>query len=197
MKRIIFPIAVLILFISCNKNENSGIDFKQEMRKFIIGISEYGKINNPDFLIIPQNGIELVTGNGEEDGLVDTVYLSAINGNGQEDLFYGYDHDDQATSTNDNSYLRTFLDKSKNAGNTILVTDYCSIPFKMDNSYNQNNSAGYVSFAADHRELNNVPNYPKPIYGENNKLITTLSEVKNFLYLINPENYKAIVFAPY
>jgi len=191
MKKIIFSLAVLILFISCNKDVTSGTDFKQEMRDFVIEISEYSKINHPDFFIIPQNGIELVTSNGEEDGLLNTAYLSAIDGNGQEDLFYGYDNDDQATSTNDNSYLRTILDKSKNAENTILVTDYCSTSFKIDDSYNQNNAAGYISFAANHRELNNIPDYPTPIQGENSELITTLSEVKNFLYLINPENYNS------
>jgi len=189
MKKIIFLLIILILFIPCCKDENSDIDFKQEMRDFVIGISEYSKINNPDFFIIPQNGIELVTSNGEEDGSLHTAYLSAIDGNGQEDLFYGYDNDDQATPTDDNTYLKTFLDKSKNTGNIILVTDYCSTPAKMDNSYNQNNAAGYVSFAANHRELNNIPNYPSSIYGVNNGVITTLSEVKNFLYLINPENY--------
>ncbi|MDQ1296161.1 MAG: hypothetical protein QG611_139, partial [Bacteroidota bacterium] len=118
-----------------------------------------------------------------------TEYLTAIDGNGQEDLFFGYDNDDQATSVSDNSYLKIFLDISKNAGKTILVTDYCSSPSKMASSYNQNNAAGYISFAASQRELNNIPDYPVPIYGENNGVITTLSEVKNFLYLINPENY--------
>ena len=169
--------------------EPDDIDYRQEMRDFVIGISEYAKIFNSNFFIIPQNGIELVTSNGEENGPPHTAYLNAIDGNGQEDLFYGYVNDDQVTPTNDNSYLRTFLDKSKNAGNTILVTDYCSTPTNMDASYNQNNAANYVSFAADHRELNNIPNYPNSIYLENNTIVDSLTDVKNFLYLINPENY--------
>jgi len=191
MKKMFFLLATVIFFMSCNNDEEdiSDIDFKQEMRDFVIGISEYSRSNNPDFFIIPQNGIELVTTNGEEDGSLHTGYLSAIDGNGQEDLFYGYDIDDQATPTDENNYLKTFLDRSKNAGNTILVTDYCSTPSKMDNSYSQNNASGYVSFAATQRELNNIPDYPGPIYGENNGLISSLSEVKNFLYLINSENY--------
>ena len=177
---------------SCSEDESTkpdNIDYKQEMRDFVIGISEYAKSINPNFFIIPQNGIELVISNGEEDGTLNTSYLNAIDGNGQEDLFYGYVNDDQATPTNENSYLRTFLDKSKSAGNIILITDYCSTSAKMDASYNQNNAANYVSFAANHRELNNIPNYPNPIYLENNTIVDAMANVKNFLYLINPENY--------
>ncbi len=189
MKKISLPLIVFIFFISCSKNDYPDLDFKEEMRNFVIGISAYARINKPDFIIIPQNGIELVTRNGEDDNSIHTEYLSAIDGNGQEDLFYGYDKDDKATYANDRTYLRVFLDKSKDEGKVILVTDYCSTHSYMDNSYYQNNAAGYISFAANERELNNIPDYPGLIYGENNNTVTGLSEIKNFLYLINSENY--------
>lgn len=178
---------------SCSKDEDedddSGMNYKQEMRDFVIGISEYAKNSNSDFVIIPQNGIEIVTDDGEKDGTPNAAYLNAIDGHGQEDLFYGYDDDDQLTPSEDNTYLRDYLDISKNAGNTILVTDYCSTLSKMEDSYSKNNTAHYVSFAANQRELNNIPTYPNPIYSENDDVIGSLSEAKNFLYLINPENF--------
>ena len=189
MKKIILPLTALIFFNSCSKDDYPDLDFKQEMRDLVIGISEYARINKPDFIIIPQNGIELVTRNGEGDDSLNTAYLSAIDGNGQEDLFYGYDKDDKATYANDRSYLMKFLDKSRNAGKIILVTDYCSTHSNVDNSYSQNNAAGYISFAANHRELDNIPDYPDPIYDANNSTITSLSQVRNFLYLINPQNF--------
>lgn len=64
------------------------------MRNLVIHLSEYAKSSHSGFLIIPQNGIELITGNGEENGVLQTSYLNAIDGNGQEDLFYGYDQND-------------------------------------------------------------------------------------------------------
>ncbi|MCD4732322.1 MAG: endo alpha-1,4 polygalactosaminidase [Bacteroidales bacterium] len=195
MKNIFLVTVGLMLVVSCNRDDDNispnEITYKQEMREFVIGISQYSKSINSNFLIIPQNGIELVTNNGEDDGNPQVAYLNAIDGNGQEDLFFGYDNDDQATPSNENSYLKIFLDISKDAGKQILVTDYCSTHSKMDNSYIQNNGKAYVSFAADHRELDNIPGYPSPIYGENNDNINSLSEIKNFLYLINPENYTA------
>jgi cysteinyl-tRNA synthetase len=61
-------VLVFVIFSSCDKDDNpeDGIDYKQEMRDFVIGISQYSKSLNQDFIVIPQNGIELVTDNGEE-----------------------------------------------------------------------------------------------------------------------------------
>jgi len=172
---------------SGNNGNESGRNYKQDMRDYVMGISQAAKAINPNFAIIPQNGIELITSNGEDDGSPDTAYLNAIDGNGQEDLFYGYDNDDQATNAEDTAYLRTLLNISKNAGNTILVTDYTSTTSKIADSYSKNAAAGYVSFAATHRSLDNIPaGTPRNVNANN---ITSLTQAKNFLYLINPQDY--------
>lgn len=193
MKFKTFILATLIFsFSSCSKDDNNldnETEFKQKMREFVIGISQYSKAIKPNFLIVPQNGIELVSSNGQISGQPHTDYLKAIDANGQEDLFYGYDNDDQATSSIDNNYLRELLNISKNAGKTILVTDYCSTQSKMTNSYLENFNAGYISFSANQRELTNIPAFPNSIYQENNVVVNNLSQVKNFLYLINPTNF--------
>ena len=189
----IFVFILLLNILSCDRQEDivppPDNDFRQAMREFVIGISAYAKAIRPDFPIIPQNGIELVSTNGEETGPPHTAYLDAIDGNGQEDLFYGYSKDDKATPKADNEYLISFLDISRMAGKTILVTDYCSTHSKMDDSYSRNAAKAYVSFAADRRELNDIPDYPQSIHSENNDVITSLSQVKNFLYLINPDQF--------
>lgn len=188
-------VALFALFLtSCSDNEDTGDDntsygrnFKQDMRDYVIGISRAGKAANANFFIIPQNGIELVTANGEDDGSPNAAYLAAIDGNGQEDLFYGYDNDDQATGADDTAYLRTLLDISKNEGKTILVTDYCSTASKITQSYQKNSAAGYVSYAAMHRDLDVIPtSTPNNVNSAN---VTSLNQVKNFLYLINPEGF--------
>jgi cysteinyl-tRNA synthetase len=189
----LFLFTGVLLFASCSDDAQESADgdteFKQKMRDFVIGISQYAKAIDPAFAIIPQNGVELVSSNADGSGQPHTAYLNAIDGNGQEDLLYGYDNDDQATSTEVRAYLKDFLDISKNAGNTILVTDYCSTISKMEDSYLENNNAGYVSFAASHRELNIIPGFPDPIHQENSTVVTALAQVKNFLYLINPDGF--------
>lgn len=162
---------------------------RQDMRDFVIGISAYSKNIDPNFIIIPQNGHELLIENGEEAGPPALTYINAIDGVGREDLFYGYDNDDVATLPSERDYMISFMDIAKANGVKVLVTDYCSTHSKMDDSYVQNFSKGYISFSADERELNNVPSYPAAPYNVNSSTITSLAQAKNFLYIINTESY--------
>ncbi|MGE0088254.1 MAG: endo alpha-1,4 polygalactosaminidase [Bacteroidales bacterium] len=192
MKKITIVLFLFAVVFSCSDNEediNYDKDFRQEMRNFVVGISEYAKEINPDFIIIPQNGQELVTMDGEETETPCLFYLSAIDGVGREDLFYGYDNDDISTPASEKNYMVTFLDVCENNNVEVLTTDYCWTHSKMDDSYTQNNSKNYISFAAPERELNIIPDYPEVVYNENNNNIYFLADAKNFLYLINPENF--------
>lgn len=186
---------MIVTLSSCkkeDKNELKGTrDFRQDMRNFVIGLSKYAKTTNLNFAIIPQNGIELVTTNGQSDGPLATDYLNAIDANGQEDFLYGYDADDQSSPVDHVNYLKAWLNVSKKANKKILVTDYCSTNSKMTDSFNQNNNLGFTSFAASERSLNVIPNFPSKIYQENNLAITNINQVKNFLYLINAEGFNS------
>ncbi|KAH7680500.1 hypothetical protein AAVH_41125, partial [Aphelenchoides avenae] len=90
------------------------LDYRQEMRNFVIGISKYAKARNANFAVIPQNGIELVSSDGEAGGQLAQDYVNAIDGVGQEDLFFGYDNDNKATKPADTNYIRSFLDRIRN-----------------------------------------------------------------------------------
>jgi cysteinyl-tRNA synthetase len=177
------------LFITCCHRDIPDLDFKQEMRDFVQALSAYAKAKIPEFIVIPQNGQELVTLNGDNKGTADLTYLSYIQGQGREDLLYGYDEDNKATPASETEYMIDFLDLAKEYGIVILVTDYCSTTSKIDDSYSRNNSKGYISFAATHRGLDNIPSYPVSPFGENDSTVNTLDEAKNFLYLINPDQY--------
>lgn len=189
---LLFLVTSILSLSSCSKNNiksDNEIDFKQKMREFVIGISQYSKTIKSNFLIIPQNGIELVSSNGDTSGQPHIAYLNAIDANGQEDFLFGYDNDDQPTPANVTTYLKIFLNISKSFGKTILVIDYCSTPSKITYSYNENKNQGYISFAADRRELDNIPTFPNPIFQENNMSVTSISQAKNFLYLIDTTNF--------
>ncbi len=166
-----------------------GRDYRENMRTFVEGISAYAKSSDSDFFIIPQNGPEIMTVDGEEDGLPDNSYISAIDGVGREDLFYGYNKDNKATPKSERKYLTSFMDMAVKNGVKVMVTDYCRTHSKMDKSYEKNNSKGYISFAANHRELDNIPSYPATPYNINSSDILALNDAKNFLYLINPDRF--------
>ena len=164
-------------------------NYRQDMRDFVQGISAYAKGIKPNFIIIPQNGHELLTKNGEETGTLALAYLDAIDGVGREDLFYGYDDDDAATPALERDHMVPFLDIAEKRGVEVLVTDYCSTQSFVDDSYYQNAARGYISFAADQRELDNIPDYPENPYKVHASDVTSLREAKNFLYLINPGSF--------
>lgn len=185
----ILIIAIILLILSCDSNDNANHnenDYRELMREFVIEISEYSKSIYSDFIIIPQNGIEIILNDDESPS---AQYLEAIDGNGQEDLFYGYHNDNEPTPEDETANLKNYLDISKETGNIILVTDYCSDSSKITHSYQINNKNEYISFAATDRELNNIPDEPANIFNENMNDIHSLDEAANFLYLLNPENF--------
>ncbi|HKL96379.1 MAG TPA: endo alpha-1,4 polygalactosaminidase [Paludibacteraceae bacterium] len=186
MKKIIYAFLVIGLY-SCETH--SSHYYKDEMRNFVCAMSGWAKEQKSSFLIIPQNGIELVTVDGLEDGILSTTYLNAIDGHGQEDIFYGYDADNQTTPKEVSDYLISFLKKSQAVGTTILGVDYCSSESKMADSYGKNAAHQFISFAATERSLNVIPN--DTIYNENSSKIISLKTAKNFLYLINPDQFSS------
>ena len=190
-QKTLLSLTALLLLVGCPpESPNTHMDYKQAMRDFVIEISQYAKTRHPNFIVIPQNGAELVSRTGDDTGSPEMNYVQAINGIGQESLFYGYYQDDQATPQEERQWTSFFLDMAKsNSDTAILVTDYCDTPNHMDDSYLQNQQKGYISFAADARELDTIPSYPSAPHNENTAAITELSQAKNFLYLINPQRY--------
>jgi cysteinyl-tRNA synthetase len=194
MKKIFFiPLFFIFLSSACDNETTNpeNIDYKQEMRNFVQNISKYAKGINSKFIVIPQNGEQLVSITGEKEGAADYIYLSAIDGQGREDLNYGYYNDDEATPAEDTEAMIPFLDICVNNNVSVLVTDYCSTHSKMDDSYTKNAAKNYLSFAAPQRDLNVVPDYPVQPINVNSEDITKLSDAKNFLYIINSENYNS------
>ena len=175
---------LFLIIIGCTNNKNNKINYREEMRKFVEEISSYAKGKYNNFIIIPQNGHELIT----KDGELAQKYIDSIDAIGREDLFYGYNNDNENTPISIINEIIPFIDITKNNGLKVLVTDYCWDEVKIDDSYEQNYNRGYISFAADRRNLDDIPVYPNSPYNENENDIISIKSAKNFLYFINPEN---------
>lgn len=169
--------------------QTDSLDYRAEMRQFVIKISEHAKRIDPKFAIIPQNGIELISINGEATGKPSVAYLAAIDANGQESLFYGYNEDNKVSPAKAKEHTLNFLKVSQANGKTILVTDYCYSADKVADSYAKNKQEGFVSFAAPERDLNVIPNEEFPVFNENADDVISLRQAKNFLYLLNLANF--------
>jgi len=71
----------------------------------------------------------------------------------------------------------------------VLVTDYCSTASDVDASYRRSKENGFLSFAADKRNLAATLKYPNAQYNANFKDINTVADAENFLYLINSKKF--------
>jgi len=187
-----FAPVLLLLTAACDPlTESTNSVYKDEMRSLVIELAAYARESSPAFIVIPQNGQELITVDGNASSALSADYLAAIDGVGREDLFYGFRRDNAATPDDETERMLEFLFRCEESGVEVLVTDYCSSQDKMDDSYFRNHDNGFASFAAPERDLNLIPSYPAGPYGMNQENIHTLSEVRNFLYLIDPGEYSS------
>ncbi len=181
--------SIIFLFFSCNKNkELENIDFRAEMVEFVSEISDYAKILNEDFLIIPQNGESLVE---------NSLYILKIDGIGREDLNYGYEADGQRTPTNDYNEIILNLNKYTSNYKKVFITDYVfsnsedephfdtGTLTKINYAYENSISNGYIPYATV-RNLNFLT--INPDHEPEEKTITGFDDVESFLYYLQPNN---------
>ncbi len=170
------------------KNQEEKRNYRDDMRSFVVNLSGYAKAKNPNFGVIPQNGIELVTLSDNANGKPSESYLNAIDAHGQESLFYGYSSDNKKTPSDANQYLIDYLKISQQHGKAIFVTDYCSSKEKINQSYINNSNLGFTSYQATERDLTIVPTVYQ---NKNNNNIVSLDDAQNFLFFLNYENYSS------
>lgn len=80
------------------------IDYREEMRRFVIAISQYGKKFDKNFIVIPQNGLELIAKDSSANGELQQSHLRAVSAVGTESQFYGYSGDDKPAPADSSEY---------------------------------------------------------------------------------------------
>ena len=180
-KMLITPVFLLLLFFACSKTETEFPENpKQSMQEFVIQISQYAKKKKSDFIVIPQNGIELAFTKYNSSSELNLEFTNAISGFGIEALFYdGYELPiyDRLTM------LQKFSKRKR-----VLVSDYLSDNSLIGDAINKNRNDGFLCFL----RLNFNYDYthiPGRVSRENKNDILTLKDAQNYLYLINSSKY--------
>jgi cysteinyl-tRNA synthetase, unknown class len=109
---------------------------RADMIAFVTAISRYAKVRRPGFLIVPQNGEELLT---------DAGYRRVIDGVGKEDLLFGEKGDGVPNAPDDSRHATALLDRVRAEGRPVFVVEYLS------------DSARQLAAARSLRELGFVP----------------------------------------
>lgn len=118
---------------------------RSEMIDFVCAIAAHGRARGGnDFGIFPQNAEEL-----GRDGR----YLAVCTGIGREDSWYD---DEQPVDSDERQEIFTDLDRFKNSGRVVLVTDYMQNAQKRTLFLQQAAARGYLPFAGN-RELDRGP----------------------------------------
>ncbi|NLI97403.1 hypothetical protein GX441_01940 [bacterium] len=161
------------------------VDFKKEMVTFVAEISQYAKSKQPSFFIIPQNA----SGLWSEPG-----YLDAVDAIGQEDIYYGYEKDAEATPAEVTLELEQNLAHFTDGSKLVLTIDY---PFsdrqnpsfdaqtrkRIDSAYTSSTAHGFVPYCSV-RDLSWITVNPGHEPEPNAEPLTSLSDVKDFLYIL-------------
>lgn len=189
IKRILLCIMNLVFFmVGCTVSKGEKINYKEEMKTLVKEISEYSKSRKEEFIVVIQNAEEVIY---NAEGNIDYDFLEHIDGIGKESLFFGYEGDDERTEDEVTNYSKELLNLYRENNKKVLVIDYCSKEENIRDAYNKCRINNFVSFVANKRALDEIPYYFESILEENNEDINSLSEVNNFLYLINPRNYSS------
>jgi len=111
----------------------------QDMADFVAAIADHARASDPGFLIFPQNAPQLAA--------LAPEYLDIVNGIGQEEIYFGYQADGDATPADVTAEMERYLDLFTDAGKLVLTVDYTSDVENVDLAYSRAWAKGYVPLA--------------------------------------------------
>lgn len=89
----------------------------------------------PDLLVVPQNASDLVQ---------DPLYLSVIDGIGNEDVYY---LDDEPQEPSETEYVLSNLRLGKKQKKPVFILDYCRRPEYVEDLYQRARAEGFVPYS--------------------------------------------------
>jgi cysteinyl-tRNA synthetase, unknown class len=108
---------------------------RQEMAEFVAEISTYAKARKPGFLVVPQNGEELLSR---------AEYRRVIDGIAKEDLLFGAEGEEQENPARDVANSIALLKRAKAAHIAVLVVEYVKDPAKRSLAQTRMSELGFV-----------------------------------------------------
>jgi cysteinyl-tRNA synthetase, unknown class len=187
MKQITF-LFFTILLASCKVPEGNlspqKNTYQEEMRLLVQNLSKNAKNIKANFLIIPQNGLELL----KNKNIPSSSYLQAIDGVAAESLFYGYTAVDQENTKTDSDYFQSFLGENIGA-KPVFAIDYCATDKKISSSILINSAKNNKLFITNNKSLSELPNPNVPLLGENKTDIIKIEDAKNFMVITSLNGY--------
>ena len=166
------------------------IDFREELRQFVINIGKFARKGNPDFKIIAEDALGLVVKADPED---DTrlfpakTFIVNIDGVLQREvstLVSKKQVSEESIQIKDEA-----ISIAAKAGLNVLALDFAQDKEGAASAYSANAQRGIVPFVAESQNLSSIPAHPSPVFNTNSESVVALKDVKNFLYLENTQGF--------
>jgi cysteinyl-tRNA synthetase len=126
---------------------------RADMIAFVRALAAHARSREPAFLIVPQNG---------EDLLADPSYRATIDGAGKEDLLFGETRTGRANSPEDIKSKVALLKLLRKDGKPVFAVEYLDAPAQIERARAELLGYGFVPYFADRAldklRVGDVPN---------------------------------------
>ena len=125
----------------------------RRMVDFIVDMTAHARLTNPDFFVIPQNGVGIINALGltEPDRL--DAFLDAVGAIAVEDVFYRGNLAENNTLVPDDYRIGLLIDDFARNEKPVLIVDYLNDPTKVADFEDRVSNAGFYPYAAPSRDL--------------------------------------------
>jgi cysteinyl-tRNA synthetase len=172
---------IVIFGCSFSCKEKKTVKAGVKMQDFIIAISDYARAQDPNFILIPQNGEEVLFEDIDPEKGLNSNLIQAIDGYGVEELFYNGD------SYAPDDYRLGMLRKV-NSSLKVMVADYLDNDSNAAGSFQSADAEQFIAFPRSNSNYD-YKYIPSVVYHENSNNIQALAQAQNYLYLISTDNY--------
>ena len=174
--------------------EGITIDFREEMRMFVQGISKFARGYNPNFIVIAGGGLELIVKRDQIDVKKTAparAYIRSLDGVLQRGIFFGEETNEEPFGAPTDIFLQEkllkFTEQAKKLGLRVFTLDFSKDKKTINKVEKLTNDLGYISLVvnAPAIDIQRIPPYPIPPFRENSRSVLSLGMVKNYITITN------------
>ncbi len=171
-------------------DDEENAERREQMRELVVAIAEEARSVRPDFVVVTQNGLDLMVRDGDPEGPLWSDYTSVLNGVSQEGVSFGFDDYCDQTPGRFHREVLEYLDRARDSGLAALLTDYCDSEPAVGRATELAQEHGFISYVSRDEDfsLSSVPKTPAMRSKRGD--VTELTEARNYLYLLDPSNFE-------
>ena len=168
----------------------SVVNFREELRQFVINIGTFARSGKPDFKIIAEDALGLVVKADPHDEDImfpAKTFIVNVDGVLQREVATLVS---KKRVTDESIALRDHAIKiASDAGLNVLALEFAQEQDKISAAYANDAQKGFAPFVAESLNLSSIPAHPKTVFNNNSESILSLKDVKNFIYLENTQGF--------